>query len=397
MGCNLKNRKDIPPGEVPGFNRRTASDNIVREQVIALLVLGQYLLSLVWVGGTEDLGALLSAMVPAMPRGLFFGVVFLPPFLTLGISLFARKFLGGSTRLFVCHRANLILLLFGAALTAILVQAPFVFESVLLLSSLLIVMTPAFSRGLYLGALLFFFLGSAWAGGWPGFSWFDIGDVVLTTLVGLIMVRFRFSDRVGRYLTRRTMEEQHRQLKETNRELLKANGRLQAITYVDGLTGVSNWRAFDEGLEGEWRRAMRGGTPVGLLMLDIDFFKAYNDTYGHQAGDDCLKQVAGSLEAGVRRQGEMVARYGGEEFAVIFPGANGDALAVLGESLRRRVGALGLTHPSLPWGHVSISIGGAVVCPRAGEDRESLIRQADKALYAAKEAGRNRVVIRKVP
>ncbi|SCY48047.1 GGDEF domain-containing protein [Desulfoluna spongiiphila] len=395
MRCNLKNRKDIPPRDVPGFNHRAARHNVVREQAIALLVIAQYLLSLLWVGFTEDMGALLSAVVPAMDRGLFFGVVFLPPLLTVGISFYARRFLYESPRLFVIHRLNLILLMFGAAWTAILAGTPFVFETVLLLSSLLIVITPMFSLGLYLCALLFFFLGSAWTGGWTGFSWFDIGDVVLTALVGLIMVRFRFSDRVGGYLTSRTMEEQHRQLKETNRELLEANGRLQTITYLDGLTGVSNRRAFDEALEGEWRRAMRGEAPLGLLMVDIDFFKAYNDTYGHQAGDDCLKQVAGALGAVARRQGEVVARYGGEEFAVICPGGNTDALAVVGESLRRRVGALRITHPSLPWGHVSISVGGAVVVPRPGDSRERLIGRADEALYAAKEAGRNRVVIRK--
>ncbi|WP_300668753.1 diguanylate cyclase [Desulfoluna sp.] len=395
MRCNLKSRKDIPPHEVAGFNVRAAMDNMAREQVIALLVIVQYLLSLLWVIFMDDVGALLADVVPGMAFELFFGAVFLPPFLTVAISWWARRFLRDSPWLFFTHRLNLCLLIFGAALTAIFVDAPFVFETVILLSSLLIVITPFFSKGLYLSSLLLFFVGSSWTGGWQGFSWFDIGDVVLTTLVGLIMVRFRFSDRVGNYLTTRTIEEQHRQLRETNRELVDANHQLQSITHLDGLTGVSNRRAFDETLEREWRRAMRAGTPLGMLMMDIDLFKPYNDTYGHQAGDVCLKTVAGALGAGTRRAGEMVARYGGEEFAVIVPGGNADALAVMAESLRRTVATLGIHHPTLAWGYVSLSIGGALMVPQFGENLETLISRADGSLYAAKEAGRNRVVLRK--
>jgi diguanylate cyclase (GGDEF)-like protein len=391
---NLKSRKDIPPDGVDGFNSRMAHDNMGREQLIAFLVIGQYFFSFLWVVFTHDVGALLSEVVPKMAPWHFFGAVFFPPFLTVGISLWAPRCLHRTSVLFFTHRLNLCLLIFGAAFIAILVDDPFVFETVILLSSLLVTLTPLFSRGLYTLSLLFFLLGSVWSGGWQGFSWFDIGDVVTTTLVGFIMVRFRFSDRVGGYLKSCTIEAQHRQLQATNRELTEANAHLRAIARLDGLTGVSNRRAFDEALDREWRRAMRTGGTLGLLMIDIDFFKPFNDTYGHQAGDECLRRVAEALRTGARRGGDMVARYGGEEFAVLLPCETESSLRATAEALRKKVADLGVSHGASDWGHVSISTGGAMMSPQSGEEADILVAQADGALYAAKDGGRNRVEVR---
>lgn len=388
---HLKRRKDIPPEAVEGFNRQMAQENIGREQFIALLVFGQYLLSLVWVLFTHDVGAILAEVVPKMTPWHFFASLFLPPCLTVVVSQLARRCIRRTDALFFTHRLNLCLIIFGAAFIAILVDDSFVFETVILLSSLLITLTPLFSLGLYTVSLLSFLIGSVWAGGWQGFSWFDIGDVVITTLLGLIMVRFRFSDRVGGYLKSLTIAEQHAWLRAANQELAAANAHLQAISRLDGLTGVSNRRAFDEALDREWRRAMRAERPLGMLMIDIDFFKSFNDTYGHQAGDECLKRVAGALSTGARRGGDMVARYGGEEFAVILPGEDEPSLRATAEALRQKVADLQISHGASHWGHVSISLGGAVMIPRVGGGAAQLVSHADGALYAAKADGRNRV------
>lgn len=180
---------------------------------------------------------------------------------------------------------------------------------------------------------------------------------------------------------------------------LKAqHDQLQALAKVDGLTGVANRRRFDEVLENECQRALRTHSPLALLMIDIDHFKAYNDHYGHQRGDSCLQQVAASLAAGCHRAQDLVARYGGEEFACILPDCDMDDAQTKAEALREGITLLQLPHATSPLApQVSISIGVAV-CRLAGKggagpDAKHLIAAADRALYAAKAAGRNRVML----
>ena len=168
--------------------------------------------------------------------------------------------------------------------------------------------------------------------------------------------------------------------------------QLAAEARTDGLTGVANRRAFDEALEREWRRAMRDGSALSLLILDIDHFKAFNDLNGHQVGDDCLRTVAQALAASVQRAGDLVARYGGEEFAVILPGTEGKDAGVLAQRLCGAIDALRLPHPATPVGHVTISIGAATAMATAGgtlKMPEGLLQAADHALYKAKARGRN--------
>lgn len=179
---------------------------------------------------------------------------------------------------------------------------------------------------------------------------------------------------------------------------LKAqHDQLQALAKVDGLTGVANRRRFDEVLRNECQRALRTHSPLALLMIDIDHFKAYNDHYGHQQGDSCLQQVATSLAAGCHRAQDLVARYGGEEFACILPDCDMDDAKTKAEALREGIARLQLPHAASPLApQVSISIGVAL-CRLAGEngaglDAKRLIAVADQALYAAKAAGRNRVM-----
>jgi diguanylate cyclase (GGDEF)-like protein len=161
---------------------------------------------------------------------------------------------------------------------------------------------------------------------------------------------------------------------------------------VDALTGIPNRRAFDRRMNDEWRLALRGGTPLALVLIDVDLFKSYNDLYGHQAGDRTLTLVAATIERSLRRADDFVARYGGEEFVVILPYCDlADAVAVA-DIVRAAISSLDIVHP--PNGRLSISAGVAGTIPRSETTAEQLIAAADRALYAAKTAGRNRVEVR---
>jgi diguanylate cyclase (GGDEF)-like protein len=168
-------------------------------------------------------------------------------------------------------------------------------------------------------------------------------------------------------------------------DLEEANARLQRLSMLDGLTGIANRRRFDEALDVEWRRALRSGAPLSLLMIDIDAFKPYNDAHGHQAGDDCLCRVGAILVESLHRAGDLVARYGGEEFVVLLPETDREHAAGIAEMLRERVAA------GAP---VTISVGVSTLVPELGGAAFVLIAEADAALYEAKRSGRNRVVVR---
>ncbi|AWH22703.1 MULTISPECIES: GGDEF domain-containing protein [Stenotrophomonas] len=169
-------------------------------------------------------------------------------------------------------------------------------------------------------------------------------------------------------------------------DLLEAQARLDQLARQDGLTGVANRRQFDAALTSEWNRARRSGTEVGLLLVDIDHFKAFNDQHGHPAGDRCLQAVAAVLQATANRAADTVARYGGEEFAVIVPGTSVEGVLALAERLRVAVQAL-----QLPEGRVSISVGVGFAHPPVMATAEQLLAHADAGLYAAKRGGRNQV------
>ena len=168
--------------------------------------------------------------------------------------------------------------------------------------------------------------------------------------------------------------------------------RLVALARTDGLTGLANRRSFDEALAVEWRRARREGTPLSLLLVDIDRFKLFNDHYGHLAGDACLRDVAGVISAAVRRPADLVARYGGEEMVVLLPNTHADGAQAVAEQVRAAVEAAGLAHAAnQPLGLVTISIGVATVVPvpEASIAPEALVAAADEALYRSKRGGRN--------
>lgn len=173
------------------------------------------------------------------------------------------------------------------------------------------------------------------------------------------------------------------------RKLDSANRELTRLSAVDGLTGIANRRQFDEVLSREWRRCLRAHEPLSLLMVDVDFFKQYNDGYGHQAGDECLKAVAEALRGKLRRPADIVTRYGGEEFAAILPDTGLEGALLVAEAMRSAVQALGLPHEGSAFDVVTVSIGVASLSPQQAEGMPRLLGAADWALYEAKRHGRN--------
>ncbi|MBI3704911.1 MAG: diguanylate cyclase [Rhizobiales bacterium] len=212
------------------------------------------------------------------------------------------------------------------------------------------------------------------------------------------------------------LDDMATKLNEREQELRDSNNQLRELAQVDALTGLANRRTFNERLADEWKLACKLRQPIAVLMIDVDFFKKFNDLYGHVQGDACLRKVSDILMEGTRareessvptheaelppsfqrvsgraRRPDFAARYGGEEFAVLLPGADLDGAILVAERLRRGVENLLMAHAGAPWGFVSISIGAAFVLPSEQDSPQDLTESADAALYAAKRNGRNRV------
>jgi diguanylate cyclase (GGDEF)-like protein len=190
---------------------------------------------------------------------------------------------------------------------------------------------------------------------------------------------------------RRKAREQ--QLLDMTARLSEANKELKRLSSMDGLTGVANRRLFDNTLDIEWRRATRNQTRMAIVMMDIDHFKLYNDHYGHLAGDECLKKVAGALQTCLRRPSDLLARYGGEEFVALLPDTDQSGAMLLAKYGRQAVQKLALSHAASPVASVvTISLGVAATVPKNGQKATELVEAADQALYQAKKKGRNQVV-----
>jgi diguanylate cyclase (GGDEF)-like protein len=207
-----------------------------------------------------------------------------------------------------------------------------------------------------------------------------------------LLARVRSALRLKAEMDRRKARE--RELVALAMRLEEMNQELQRLSSLDGLTGIANRRLCNAFIDREWRRAARDGTHFAVLMVDVDCFKAYNDSYGHLEGDDCLRRVATALQATIHRPGDLLARYGGEEFIALLPGTEGNGALLVAESMRAAVAALGVEHRRSPVAdHVTVSIGVASVIPGPDSDAERLIAAADAALYGAKRGGRNRVLL----
>jgi diguanylate cyclase (GGDEF)-like protein len=187
-----------------------------------------------------------------------------------------------------------------------------------------------------------------------------------------------------------TLEES---VQQRTAELAEANARLEQMALVDELTQVANRRQFDKALEREWQLHRRREAPLSLLLLDIDFFKSFNDTYGHLRGDEALRSVAAALEGALARSTDLVARYGGEEFAILLPDTPANGCAAIAEKLRGAVFALDLPHQGSTYDRITVSIGGVTLVPGSEVGVFDYIEVADRCLYRAKSEGRNRAIL----
>lgn len=207
-----------------------------------------------------------------------------------------------------------------------------------------------------------------------------------------LVARIRYHSRS--YMTLLQRDEAYRALRVSQQQLLDTNLVLQRLMNSDGLTGLSNRRHFDEYLELEWRRATRDQTQLSLMMIDVDFFKAYNDNFGHLEGDEALRQVAKAIRASSARPSDLPARYGGEEFALVLPSTSPGGARLLAEKLRMTVAGMNIPHIApTPGSSLTVSIGVSTIVPQPGSNSRQLIQEADKGLYAAKHNGRNQVSV----
>lgn len=203
-----------------------------------------------------------------------------------------------------------------------------------------------------------------------------------------LIARIRYHTRA--YLNQLQRDEAYQALRESQRQLMEANLELQRLTNLDGLTGLNNRRRFDEYADSEWRRAIREGIEFSLLIVDVDDFKRYNDTYGHIAGDGVLKQIAAAIRTSCARPADLPARFGGEEFAVILPGTDLPGARHVAAAIRRGVETASIPHSASTNGdHVTLSVGGISTKPKPGASLLEALVNADKALYEAKRRGKN--------
>jgi two-component system, chemotaxis family, response regulator WspR len=199
------------------------------------------------------------------------------------------------------------------------------------------------------------------------------------------------------YLTQLQRDEAYRALRESQQALLERNIELARLTNVDGLTGLNNRRYFEEFAEIQWKLAIREKLWISILMIDVDDFKKYNDTYGHLAGDDVLRDVGSTIKKCAERPMDLVARFGGEEFIVILPGSSAEGSLAIGDRVCRDVKRLNISHSgSIAGPVVTVSVGSASAMPLRGDSLLVLIKSADNALYEAKHAGKNRAAVRTV-
>ena len=190
-------------------------------------------------------------------------------------------------------------------------------------------------------------------------------------------------------ISQQQMEMARAELEQKAWELEAANRKLEALSATDFLTGLANRRRFDEILGAEWARALRTRQPLAITMLDVDHFKNFNDRYGHQAGDECLRTIASTLKACTGRAGDFIARYGGEEFCVISAYTGKEGASALAERIRQAVESLALLNEGCPLGIVTVSLGIAVGIPGTTQADKDIVHAADMALYEAKASGRN--------
>jgi diguanylate cyclase (GGDEF)-like protein len=211
--------------------------------------------------------------------------------------------------------------------------------------------------------------------------------------VDYITKPFQAEEVRARVQTHMAMRRLQKELQELNRELAEANQQLERLANLDGLTQIANRRHFNNTLEKEWLRMVREKLPISLILIDIDYFKRYNDTYGHLAGDECLKKVAQCIYCTAKRPADLVARYGGEEFVVLMPNTHIKGALTVAEEIRNGIRELKIEHSASDVSlFLSLSMGICGKTPGRASSPEALLAEADTALYKAKNSGRNRIV-----
>ena len=224
------------------------------------------------------------------------------------------------------------------------------------------------------------------------FKFGGVDYIVKPFLVSEVLCRVQ--TQISNYRYQKSLAEEIAARKKAQKELELANEKLKNLVNLDGLTEISNRRYFDEFLSKEWFRCRREKQPLALIMIDIDFFKSYNDTYGHIIGDQVLKKIAQVLVDVVNRTSDLVARYGGEEFAVILPNTDIQGTQKIAQDIFTAIQKLSIPHQSsLVSEYITLSLGISIMIPTENQSPEFLINQADKALYLAKAQGRNRIII----
>jgi diguanylate cyclase (GGDEF)-like protein len=226
------------------------------------------------------------------------------------------------------------------------------------------------------------------------FKGYEVGAVdYLFKPIEAVVLQSKVRVFIELYNQKKLIEEQATLLKIRLNELMelkKQNFKLENLSFSDGLTGISNRRNFDQYIEATWKSCLRKGEPLSLIMGDIDYFKAFNDNYGHLKGDECLIRVAKTMALSLKRPMDLAARYGGEEFAVILPDTDSEGGVKVAEEIRKNIQGLGLPHAfSKASPYVTLSLGVATIVPQSTNKIEELINSADEALYKAKAKGRN--------
>lgn len=223
-----------------------------------------------------------------------------------------------------------------------------------------------------------------------GYFYVFLFSLIIMIIVGSLLQRIR-RIRLREKILEKLVSDRSAELLSVTRKLEQTNLELQRLSTIDSLTGVANRRQFDEFLSAEWKRSVELSSPLSLLMIDIDYFKRFNDTYGHQSGDDCLRRVALTIQSHFSRPGDLTARYGGEEFVVVLFNTNHHGARRSAERVRKNIEGLNIPHAGLPHkpGTVTVSIGVATTIPDKRMKYDYLIAEADKALYQAKASGRN--------
>jgi diguanylate cyclase (GGDEF)-like protein len=231
---------------------------------------------------------------------------------------------------------------------------------------------------------------------WSVFKGYEVGSVdYLLKPIEPVILRSKVRVFIDLYQQKKLLKIQAELLESKVNELLKlkeVNCHLESISSLDGLTGIPNRRTLDQFIEMSWKNAIREQQPISLIMADIDYFKAYNDNYGHLQGDDCLILVAKSLVSCIKRPNDLVARYGGEEFIALLPNTDGEGALLVAERMRKSIEKLAVKHDQSKVAHyVTISLGVAEIIPQPFDTIADFIKLADDALYVAKHEGRNKV------